>query len=56
MVKEKAGFVKQNPKEGLEKNEHACIVEGVSWVSDLSASPYLKVAGPTWKSQSSSKL
>ena len=29
MVEEKAGVEKQNSKKGFEKNEHACIVEGV---------------------------
>ena len=45
MVEEKAGVAnnaKQNSKKGFEKNEHACIVEGVSWVSDSTASPYLR--------------
>ena len=29
MVEEKAGVEKQNSEKGLEKNEDACIVEGV---------------------------
>ena len=29
MVEEKAGVEKQNSEKGFEKNEHACIVEGV---------------------------
>ena len=29
MVEENAGVEKQNSKKGFEKNEHACIVEGV---------------------------
>ena len=37
MVEEKAGVEKQNSKKGFEKNEHACIMEGVSWVSDSTA-------------------
>ena len=59
MVEEKAEVDKQNSKKKIKKNEHACIVEGVSWVSDSTARPYLKVAGPsrpTRKFQSSSKL
>ena len=56
MVEEKAGVEKENSKTGFEKNEHAYIVEGVSWVSDSTAHPYLKVAGPARKIQSSSKL
>ena len=35
MVEEKAGVEKQHSKKGLEKNEHACIVDRVSWVSDF---------------------
>ena len=43
------------------RKEWACLhgglqVNGVTWVLDLSASPYLNVAGQTWKIQSSSKL
>ena len=59
MVEEKAGVEKQNSQKGFEKNqkiEHACSVEGVLWVSDSAARPYLKVASPTQKIQSSSKL
>ena len=37
MVEEKAGVEKENSKTGFEKNEHAYIVEGVSWVSDSTA-------------------
>ena len=51
-----AEFQVPTSKKGFEKNEHAYNVEGVSWVSDSTARPYLKVAGPTWKIQSSSKL
>ena len=29
MVEEKAGVKKENSKKGFEKNEHACIVEGI---------------------------
>ena len=29
MVEEKAGVKKKNSKKGFEKNEHACIVEGI---------------------------
>ena len=36
----------------VEKDEHVCSEEGVLWVSDWTASPYLKVAGPTKKIQS----
>ena len=44
MVEEKVGVKKQNSKKGFKKNEHAYIVEGVSWVSDSTASarPYLR--------------
>ena len=39
------------------RKEWACLQSGGSFVvSDPSARPYLKVAGPTWKIQSSSKL
>ena len=44
---EKAGFKKQNSKRGFEKNEHAWSVEGVFFVSNSPACPYLKLAGPT---------
>ena len=55
MLEEKAGAEKQNSKNGFEKNEHACSVEGVLWVMDCTARPYLKVPGQTWKIQSLSK-
>ena len=42
MLEEKVGVEKQNFKKEFEKNEHAYIVEGVSWVSDSSARPYLR--------------
>ena len=51
MVEEKAGVEKQNSKKGFEKNEHACSVEGVFVVSDLSARPCLRLACPTRKVQ-----
>ena len=35
VLQEKAGVEKQNSKKGSDKNEHACNVDGVSWVSDL---------------------
>ena len=49
------GVKKQISKKEFEKNEH---YGGSSraWVSDCTASPYLKVAGQIWKIQSSSKL
>ena len=56
MVEEKAGVEKQNSKKGFEKNEHACIVEGVLGFRIFLPVLYLKVAGPTRKIQSSSKL
>ena len=56
MLEQKAGVEKQNSKKKLEDNEHACIMEGVSWVLDSPARPYLKVACLTRKIQSSSKL
>ena len=56
MVEEKAGVEKQNSEKGFEKNEHACSVEGVFVVSDPTARLYLKLAGPTQKIQSLSKL
>ena len=46
MVEEKAREEKQNSKKGFEKNEHAYIVEGVSWVLDSTAYPYLR-----WRAQ-----
>ena len=52
MVEEKAGVEKQNSKKGIEKNEHACSVEGNLLVSDSTARPYLMVVGPTRKIQS----
>ena len=39
---QKVGVEKQNSKKGFEKNEHACMVEGVTWVLDSTASLYLK--------------
>ena len=45
IVEEKAEVEKQNSKKGFEKNETACSVEGVLWVLDSTACPYLKVAG-----------
>ena len=56
MVEETAGVEKQNSWKGFKMSEHACSMEGVFWVSDSTASPYLKVAGPTRKIQSLSKL
>ena len=54
-MEEKAGIKKQNSKKGFERMSMTA-----AWrefvVSDLSASQYLKVAGPTWKIQSLSKL
>ena len=47
MMEEKAGVRKKNSKRNFEKNEHACSVEGVFVVSDSTARPYLKLAGPT---------
>ena len=47
---EKAGV--KSRRKGFEKNEYACSVdsvEGVFLVSDWTAPPYLKVAGPTRK-------
>ena len=43
-------------KEGFEKIEHACSVEGILWVSDSTALTYFKVACPTRKILSTSKL
>ena len=43
-------------QEGFKKIGHACSMEGVLWVPDSTASQYLKVAGPTRKIQSQSKL
>ena len=56
MVEEKAGVEKQNSKKGFEKNEHACIVEGVLGFRIFLPVWYLKVAGPSRKIQSLSKL
>ena len=56
MVEENVGVEKQNSKKGFEKNEHACIVEGVLGFLIFLPVLYLKVAGPTRKIQSSSKL
>ena len=56
MVEEKAGVEKQNSKKGFEKNEHAYIVEGVSWVSDSTASPYLRQLVRLGKSWSKLRL
>ena len=60
MMEENVGVERQKSKKGFEKNEHACSVEGVFVVSvqlsDPSARPYLKLAGPNWKMHSSSKL
>ena len=47
---------KQNSKKGLEKNKHACIVEGVLGFRIFLPIWYLKVAIQTWKIQSLSKL
>ena len=55
-MKENERVKRQNSKKEFEKNEHACIVEKVSVVSDSNASPYLKLAGPTQKNQSSKLL
>ena len=56
MVEEKAGVEKQNSEKGFEKNEHACIVEGVVGFRIFLPVWYLKLAGPTRKIQSSSQL
>ena len=56
MVEEKAGVKMQNSKKEFEKNEHAYIVEGVLEFRIFLPVRYLKVAGPTRKIQSSSKL
>ena len=56
MVEEKAGVEMQNSKKRFEKNEHACIVEGVLGFRIFLPVWYLKVAGPTRKIQSLSKL
>ena len=56
MMEEKAGAERQNSEKGFKKNEHACSVEGVFVVSDPTARLYLKLAGPTQKIQSLSKL
>ena len=49
MAEEKVGVRKQNSKKGFKKNEHAYIVEGVSWVSDSTASPYSRWQAPLGK-------
>ena len=46
MVEEKAGIEEQNSK--FEKNEHACIVEGVSWVYDRVVWALLWLLSPSW--------
>ena len=56
MVEEKAGVEKQNSKKGFEKNEHACIMEGVLGFWIYLPVKYLKVACQTRKIQSASKL
>ena len=56
MVEEKAVVEKQISKKTFAKDYHACSVEGVLWVSDWTARPYFQVAGPTEKTESSSKL
>ena len=43
MVEETAGVEKQNSWKGFKMSEHACSMEGVFWVSDSTASPYLKM-------------
>ena len=53
---EKVGVERQNSKKGLEKNEHACSSEGVFVVSYCTVRLDLKVAGPTRKIPSQSKL
>ena len=52
MVQEKVVVEKQNSKKGFEKNEHACIVEGVLGFLIFLPARYLKVAGLTRKIQS----
>ena len=57
----KSGVERQHCKKGFKTNlknasEHACSVEGVLVVLDLSASPYLKVTSQTRKIQNLSKL
>ena len=56
IVEEKVGVKIQNSKKGFEKNGHACNVEGVLGFRIFLSVLYLKVAGPTRKIQSSSKL
>ena len=56
IVEEKVGVKIQNSKKGFEKNEHACNVEGVLGFLIFLSVLDLKVAGPTRKIQSSSKL
>ena len=43
-------------KTRIQKNEHVCRLERIFLVSDSTARPYLKLAGPTRTDQSSSKL
>ena len=52
----KSGVKRHNSMKGFENKEHVWNVEGVFVVSDPSARQYLKVASPTRKIQSSSKL
>ena len=49
MVEEKVVVKKQNSKKGFEKNEHACILEGVLGFLIFLPVWYFKVAGLTWK-------
>ena len=53
MMEENEGVERRNSKEGSEKNEHACIVQRVSVVSDSTAHLYLKLTCPTWKIKAS---
>ena len=53
MVEENVGVEKQNSKKGFEKNEYACILEGVLGFRIFLPVRYLKVADPTRKIQSS---
>ena len=52
LMQEKAGDEKQNSKKGFEKNEHACIVEGVLGFWIFLPVKYLKVACQSRKIQS----
>ena len=65
MMEEKAGvesrnlrLERQNSKIGFERMNMpaGCSVDGVFVVSDWTARPHLKLASPTWKIQSMSKL